>query len=383
MASPLSAATSSPSYARPLHVLAPAPVGGLESVVRMLAGAQVERGRAVTALLIVDAGAAPHPLTEALRGARIAVRELSVPPRAYRQERRELIQLCRAIAPSVVHTHGYRADVLAASAARAAGLPVVSTVHGFTGGGFRNRLYERLQRLALRRADTVVAVSRPLVNALVASGVAADRVRFIPNGWDGAAPLSRAEARRRLDIPAEATVVGWVGRLTSEKGPDVFTASVAELRNPTVTASVVGDGRRLADLQAQAHALGIAGRMRWHGRVADAGRLMAAFDVFVLSSRTEGTPIALFEAMAARVPIVATAVGGVPDVVTAGEAVLVPSDDAMALAAAIDGVLASPGAAAARAAAAADRLARVYSAGAWLDRYEEVYANVRNRRRPT
>ena len=105
-----------------------------------------------------------------------------------------------------------------------------------------------------------------------------------------------------------------------------------------------------------------------------------AFDVLALSSRTEGTPIVLFEAMAAGVPIVATAVGGVPDVVTPGEALLVPSEDAGALAEAIDAVLAEPGGAAARAVAAAERLAAVYSAAAWLDRYDELYDSLQTSR---
>ena len=112
------------------------------------------------------------------------------------------------------------------------------------------------------------------------------------------------------------------------------------------------------------------------GQIADAARLIPAFDVLVLSSRTEGTPIVLFEAMAARVPVVATAVGGVPDVVGEREALLVPPDRPDALARAIASVREDPGSARARAAAAATRLATEYAVGPWVERYAAVYRGV-------
>ena len=363
----------------PLHVLAPGAVGGLESVVRMLAEGQQQRGHRVAVGLVVDESTEPHPLVESLRGAGIAVREVPVRPRAYLAERRRIHELCEALGPTVVHTHGYRADVLAASAARRARLPVVSTVHGFTGGGLRNRLYEWLQRRALARADAVVAVSRPLGEGLARSGVPANRIRLIPNGWSGAPPMSREAARQALGLGPEAVVIGWVGRLSGEKGADVLLAAAPALGRG-VSISFVGDGRERGALEAQAASVGVADRVRWHGTLADAGRLMPAFDVFVLSSRTEGTPIALFEAMSARVPIVATAVGGVPDVITAREGIVVPPENPRALAAAITSVLEARGAAAERADAAARRLEQVYSADTWLDRYDELYQAVQSQR---
>src|SRR5688500_20203768 len=132
MPSQRAVATSSPRRSAPLHVLAPGAVGGLESVVRMLAAGQRERGHEVAAALVVDEGSRSHPLGEALRGAGIAVREVPVRARAYLAARRQGASLCRELNPTVVHTHGYRADVLAASVARTLRGPVGSTVHGFT-----------------------------------------------------------------------------------------------------------------------------------------------------------------------------------------------------------------------------------------------------------
>jgi glycosyltransferase involved in cell wall biosynthesis len=116
-------------------------------------------------------------------------------------------------------------------------------------------------------------------------------------------------------------------------------------------------------------------RITWHGTVASAGRLMQAFDCFVLSSRTEGTPIVLLEAMAARVPVVATRVGGVPDVVTENEALLVPREDPEAIGHAIRRIITDPASAAQRAEAALHRLAD-FQPEPWLEKYESVYAAI-------
>jgi glycosyltransferase involved in cell wall biosynthesis len=142
---------------------------------------------------------------------------------------------------------------------------------------------------------------------------------------------------------------------------------------------MLGDGKERTGLQLRAQGQGIAGQITWHGSVAEAAPLFPAFDVFVLSSRTEGTPMALFEAMAAGVPVVATAVGGVPNVISSAEAILVPPDDAASLAAAIRDTLGNPVAARERAHAARQRLARDFAVQPWLERYEAVYAAIGRR----
>lgn len=205
---------------------------------------------------------------------------------------------------------------------------------------------------------------------------------MVRNAWlADTAPLDRAEARHRLGIGVRGEpLVGYVGRVGQEKGADVFIESLARL-NGSWNAVVIGDGRLTHELQARAEALGIAERMRWAGFVPEAGRFMTALDVFVLSSRTEGTPIALFEAMSARVPVVATRVGGVPDVVSEAEAVLVPPEQPNALAAAIDAVLEDPTAARERTARARERLERDFGPAAWVEAYERVYDEAVSRAR--
>ena len=355
-----------------LHVLAPAAVGGLESVVRALAGGQAARGNKVHAALVVEPGIRP-PLAALLRAEGVQTHVLELGARAYRAERAALKALAGATATDLVHTHGYRSDVIGGLAGRAAGVPVVSTVHGFIGGSRRGRLNEWVQRRALRRADAVIAVSRPLAARLAASGIGKGRVHLIPNAWaPGVPPMTRPAAREALRVPSGAFLIGWVGRLGREKGPDVFVDALERLGDLPVEVSVIGEGREGPALRERT--AGWSGpAVRWHGMLPDASRYLPALDLYVLSSRTEGTPISLLEAVAAGVPAVATGVGGVPDVTGLDGAILVPSGDSAALARAIRQAFTDQHAGRERAARASARLATEFAAGPWLDRHDALY----------
>jgi glycosyltransferase involved in cell wall biosynthesis len=176
-------------------------------------------------------------------------------------------------------------------------------------------------------------------------------------------------------------MLGWVGRLIEVKAADVFLRSLALLKGRPWHASVVGDGRRRARLERMAGTLGIADRVTFHGSVFDIAQAFRAFDTFVLSSRSEGTPVVLFEAMAAEVPVVATSVGGVVDVLPENTGLLVPSRDPMALAEAIRRTLDDPASARARAAAARERLHVHYAVEPWLEAHERLYAQLDAARR--
>lgn len=360
---------------RILHILAPGREGGLERVVSMLSEGQ-GRHRAHVAAVVSPHEADQHPFIARLEAAEIPVTRVVVGDRSYVREYRSLSAIVTRFKPAVIHTHGYREDVIGGVVARAHGVPAVSTVHGFTGGGRRNRLNERIQRFALRRANAVVAVSRPLVDLLSRAGVPREKISFVPNGF--APPrdtMTRAAARRILGLADTVVVAGWVGRLSREKGADVMLDALSQ-SDTAWRLSVIGEGQERDRLREQATELGIADRIQWHGAVPNAGALMPAFDAFALSSRTEGTPIALFEAMHANVPIVATQVGGVPDVVTSRHALLVPPEDPGAIAEALAELRGEPSAATVRSSRARDRLLKEFSADAWLDALEAVYRAV-------
>lgn len=360
-----------------VHLTAPARVGGLETVVAALASGTARRGHRVRvyALLEDRSDARCDPFSR-LAEAGAALVEVRLPPRSYRAEVRRLVADWRGAPPDLIHAHGYHADLVAWRAARHTRTPVVTTVHGFTGGDLKNRLYERLDRWAMRRFAAVVAVSAPLRSELAGRGIPPDRIHLIPNAWrPGDDLLPRGEARRRLGLPAAGAIVGWVGRLNREKGADVMVEALGRT-NPDLALSFLGEGPLESRLRARAAELGLSDRIRWHGLVPNAATILRAFDAVVLTSRTEGTPMILLEAMAASVPVIATRVGGIPDVASDHEALLVPPEDPGAVAAALDRLRSDPAATAARVEAAAARVAAGYDVDRWLDRHEVLYRSV-------
>jgi glycosyltransferase involved in cell wall biosynthesis len=357
-----------------LHVAAPSPVGGLERVLDALAAGLARRGHRVHLAAVLDRGRPDPPLLASLGQAGVRIHPIRLAPRAYLRERREVRRLCRTLAPDVVHTHSDRPDVLDAPVARRLGIPTVTTLHGSSKMGGKASVYEWMQERMLRHFSAVIAVAQPLVPQVVARGVAAERVHFIPNAWGPSrAPLGPGEARAALGVPEAVPLIGWVGRLIPVKAADQFVAALAQVRTPGWQAVVIGDGPTRSATEARAEACGLASRIRFLGTVPDAAPLYSGFDVFVLSSRSEGTPITILEAMAARVPIVATRVGGVPDMLADTDAALVEAAQPEALAAAIDGVLGRREDRAALTARAAERLAEQYGLEPWIDAHERVY----------
>jgi glycosyltransferase involved in cell wall biosynthesis len=243
-------------------------------------------------------------------------------------------------------------------------------------GGLKGAFYEWMQRANYRRFNAVVAVSAALRDSTLDEGVRSERLHLITNAWSGMRhPLPRAEARRQLGIDEAATVVGWVGRMIPVKGGDIFLDAVHRLPEPRPTVAMIGHGIEAAALAQRAQALNLTS-VRFYPNVTDAGRLFAAFDVYVLSSRSEGLPVVLLEAMASRVPIVAARVGGVPEAVGQDDAILVAPQDPAALADGIRRSLEDPESATRRATSAAVRLAADFSLEPWLDSYEAVYRKV-------
>jgi glycosyltransferase involved in cell wall biosynthesis len=257
-----------------------------------------------------------------------------------------LVALTRRVRPHIVHTHLAKAGSLGRVAARLAGVPVV--VHTFHGTVFSGYFGERASRvyLASERAlghltTRLVAISPAVRAELLALRVApAAKIVEIPLGLDLdpflAAP-SQAVARERLRLQPDARYVGIAGRLVPVKDVGTFIRAFAIVaaERADVTALIVGDGPEREALERMTVDLGIGGRCRFMGWVADMSALYAAVDVMALTSVNEGTPVTLIEAMAAGRTVVATAVGGVPDVVAADTGLLVPPGDPAAFAQAL------------------------------------------------
>jgi glycosyltransferase involved in cell wall biosynthesis len=348
----------------------------MERVVEMLAVGQAEHSHAVRVAAVVtpDSAAKVERYLLALGAGGIPVHRVEVAGRGYARESAMVADLVREFRPDVVHSHGYRTDVVDGPRVRRQGTPFVVTAHGYTGGGFRNHVYEWIQRRSLKRCDAVVAVSRPLQQELARAGIARDRLHLVVNGWKApASTATPAEARRALGTREGTFAIGWVGRVSHEKGLEVAIRALTELRDVPVALVVVGDGPRRAEMVALAAQLGVSTRVHWVGVVSGAARLFTGFDALVCSSHTEGTPIVLLEAMSAGVPIVSTRVGGIPDILTDDEAVLVSAGDASAIAAAIRAIIRDPAVGESRAAAARARLERDRGADHWVAEYDHVY----------
>lgn len=362
---------------RILHLLAPSGVGGLERVVHALSSGQVQRGDQVLVAMVVTTVDPVRQWVEELRDAAVAVEVLVLPARAYLRERALFAELCRRFRPDVLHTHGFRPDLVDAGVARRLGIPRVTTLHGATGEPWYTRIYAWVQVRLIRRFEAVIAVSRALGRKLERDGIPSARLHVVPNAWSSTGrPAERALARQQLGCDAKEFALGWVGRLSREKGADVIIDAIAELRDLPVKLTIIGDGPERRELEARAVARNVADRIRWTGVLPNAARLFPAFDAWILSSRTEGTPIVLFEAMAAGVPIVATSVGGVPDVIGDAEALLVAPGQPAMLARAIRQVYADPAGAQSRARCARERLERDYQSEPWLDRHDAIYRMV-------
>jgi len=360
-----------------LHLIAPGEVGGAESVVRSLASHQRSLGARVRVAAVVESERAAAGFLDALERSNVESDRVIVGGRAYRRERRAIAAICDVVRPDIVHSHGYRTDIVDALYLRR-NVPIVTTVHGFTGGDLRNRFYQWLQCRAYQRFDAVVAVSQPLEREL-GKRLDSSRLHLLPNAYPADSEvLSRASARTALGLPNDRFLAGWVGRISPEKGADVFVDAFADPEMPeSVHGVFLGEGPLATELQERAARLGLEERVSWMGSVPNAGRLLAAFDVIVLSSRREGTPMVLLEAMAAGTPIVATRVGGVPDLLPPGTALLISPESPSELSEAIREVITHRDAAWSRSQAALRRLETAYQGDAWANGYEDIYQNAR------
>lgn len=362
-----------------VHAIAPGPVGGAESAVLALVAGLRESGHAAVVLTLADRSSAPF--VERVRGAGIPVEVVDSAGRDYLRDLRAIRHALRTRQANVLHTHGYRADIVGMLAAHGEAIASVATAHGFSRAGLKNRLNEAIQVAALKRHSSVIAVSEPLAQELVQRGVRPHRLLTLRNAWRPPAQAlpDKAVARALLGLPADVPVVGWVGRLAWVKAPEAALEAFAAAGRTDAILSYLGDGPDRAAVESTALRLGIADRVRFHGVVPEAWRVLRGFDALLLSSRSEGTPMILLEAMYAGVPIVSTAVGGVPDILDDRSARLVPWGDVAGLGAALAEVLRERDAAVARARAARERLDTEFAPDAWIARHVDLYRRLAGR----
>ena len=352
-------------------------VGGAERMVATLTGHLRRSGHAVAVVSMYD------PLGTWIED---ALRSEGVPLHFLGKRRGLDVRMVPRVArvidgfrPDVIHTHLYTLKyALAARAVRRRA--VVHTVHSLAHTEL-DRWSRLVQRWAFRAGVVPVAIG-DAVAASVRSAYGRPELRIIPNGI----PVSRyapregagAAVRAALGISPETPTIVAVGMLNRAKNHEALLRALASARLRAIGAHLLlaGDGELRGPLEAEARGLGLEGRVHFLGVRSDVVDVLAAGDVFALASRWEGNPLSVMEAMAAGRPIVATAVGCLPELVSARAGRLVPSGDAAALEDALVRVLSDPGLARAMGAAAAEVARARFDSAVMARAYEELYAQL-------
>ena len=354
--------------------------GGLERMVIHLAGAMVRRGHSSVILCYDRLG----DLADEARGEGIDVELVARRPGVDVAYFVRLAKRLRHWAPDVLHMHNETALFYGAVAARLAGVPVrIYTEHDgvFPRGAVQSWINRRLVG-QLKQAVTVSEAVKSLW--CDHDGIDPSRVRVVPNGvpdrfGDGVGGVSNSSSSDdRNDHPIR---IGAVSRLSREKGIDILIEAFAQLTEDgdrgascgAVELILVGDGPERDALERLAAARGVADRVRFLGRRNDVPRHLATFDIYALPSRTEGLPMAILEAMAAGLPIVAARVGGVPEAVIHEETgLLTAPEDPAAFAAALRRTIGDGGLRRRLGEAGRRRFENHYDLDRMADRYEAI-----------
>ena len=365
---------------RVLYLITELNVGGAErSLARLLAG--LDRARFVPTVACLYGS--DSPVADDIRALGIPVHDLVMRHKWRWDAFWRLYRLLRRERPAILHTFLFHANIPGRVVGRLAGAPIV--ISGERTMGMESRWRYFLNRITQGLADRVVCVSQQVADFCVERvGIPRAKVVVIPNGVDLGSPgkwsrvgrtLLRREARGALGLPADRALVGAVARLDPVKRLDVLLRALALLED--VPAVIVGYGPEEGRLKALAGQLGIADRVVFAGHQRDVRPWLAALDVFVLPSDWEGMSNALLEAMASRLPVVATATGGTPDVVLDGQTgFLVPPGDAPALARAIDVFLQDPELRERMGRAGRRRVVEHFSVGQMVERTQALYASL-------
>lgn len=314
------------------HIVPALPTGGMEMVVSRLTQRLLKTGAEVGVTCIERGG----PVADELRSMGVPVSIVRAPGLLTNLRAPALEKHLRARAPDVAHTHT-GAWLKGAHAARRARIPrVVHTMHGLI--DHEPSYGPWLRRQAARYTDHVVAVSKPLRSYLVGKAmIPEDKVLVIENGVDSelfSPARGDSPVRREWGFSPDTILVGMVARFSEGKNHQLLLRAFRKVTNRLASLGLilVGEGPLLGEMESLARDLGIAERVRFTGRMTYLPQVYRSLDVFVLSSRSEGTSMSILEAMATGLCVVATAVGGNPELLKDNCGLLTPSDDVDALA---------------------------------------------------
>jgi glycosyltransferase involved in cell wall biosynthesis len=292
---------------------------GAENMLLNLCASQQKPGCENSLMLFYNVHAPNVEFYERARRRGLSVRMVHCQGRADWRAVRQIEECIQEDGIQLLHTHGYKADLYGYVAARRSGKPIVATCHNWVGGTAALGIYNRLDRMALKRFQRLAAVSDSVAQRLLDSGVSAKKIRTIANGID-VGLFERARPLPVFDFEGNK-VVGMVARLDLQKGFEYLLRAARELcaAFPGLKVVIVGEGPDRQAIEHMVQRFGLRSNVILAGQHSDMPGIYAAMDIFVLPSLNEGLPMTILEAMAASRPVIATRVGAIPKVIKDGE----------------------------------------------------------------
>jgi len=362
-------------------------IGGAQKLLLSFSRAATVRGHDVATLTLNDSTASP--IESELRSQGTPAQLLEGTGLLDIRRYRDLLQFLRTERFDVIHTHLLSSNILGGIAGYLSATPVVGSLHDTAPFQGKNASVKQwLEYLVLRRWTSRTVAVGNIVAESHARKLRRDRLDVIPNAVPVIAPLAEDERMlQRVELVGDPDrpIILTLGRLTRQKGYDILLRAFATVHrsHPDACLLIAGSGPDHEALTALAASLDLGECARLLGPRADPEQLLGAADIFVSSSRWEGLPLAVLEAMAARLPVVATRVGDIPRVLTENTGLTVPPDDPGSLAAELGRLLGDAGLRQNLGQRARARIRREYSVEVWCDRLLAVYADVVAQHRAT
>jgi glycosyltransferase involved in cell wall biosynthesis len=360
-----------------LHLIAPRGIGGAERVLlTLLKNIDREKFDLVLGIFIDQGKGKDYFWNEAEK------LDLPLEPIRYKNpyDLSQILQIYRISKkhnPNIIHTHGYKTNILGFLVAKLFRLPLVTTVHGLHSGRNKSLIWVSLKLLSY--FDRIIAVSDQIKRELKTMKVPSRKIIMVRN----VSPIGTKENsanpstfREEIGIPPDAKLVGFVGRLEPVKGCSLFIKTIPQVTksNPDSCFVVVGDGSERKLLESLVRELSIENRVYFCGYRDDPMNVFQSLDLFVLPSLNEGIPLSMLEAMSNEVPVVATSVGGIPEVIKDRvNGILVPTNNPKALAESILEALNNSNETAKRVIEAKKTILNEFNVQKWIEKIQNIY----------
>lgn len=233
---------------------------------------------------------------------------------------KQIIEAIRSLSIDILHTHDFRSDLLGLWCAKRAGIPILSTCHGWIANNTKGKIYTHIDKFALRYFDCIITVSEYMRKQLIDADVSCEKIKVVPNALvtkDYHKDELDQKFREELGVDSSSLLIGNIGRLSEEKGQDVFLHAAQKLskRHQNLHFALIGIGPQEERLRALADELGIQNKVSFCGYRSDMLSVYNSLDLVIQSSYTEGMPNVILEALLMAIPVVATDVGGTAEIV--------------------------------------------------------------------